>query len=198
MIKTAARNRWIKVSGRGALALLLLTLLWAAFYGRSAAQLPVTVRVLGPSAPVPTGQAFIVTVAIENAQNLGAFEFEYNFNPAVASATVDNIQLSSLLGSTGRTTGSLRLASAPGQSGVPLFGAYSYGTASGPNGSGILATVTMNAVAAGTSELSLSGLKVTDVTGEEMTVVSTSGSVTVGGSLPRSIYMPLLRRNSGN
>ena len=180
------------------MALLLLTVLWAALYGHSAAQLPVTVRVLGPSAPVPSGQAFIVTVAIENVQNLGAFEFEYNFNPAVASATVDNIQLSSLLGSTGRTTGSLRLASAPGQSGVPLFGAYSYGTASGPNGSGILATVTMNAVAAGTSQLSLSGLKVTTVTGVEMAVVSTSGSVIVGGSPPRSIYMPLLRRNSSN
>ena len=197
MSKTAARNRWIRAAGRGALAL-LLTLLWAALYGRSAAQLPVTVRVLGPSAPVPTGQAFVVTVAIENVQNLGAFEFEYNFNPAVASATVENIQLSSLLGSTGRTTGSLRLASAPGQSGVPLFGAYSYGAASGPNGSGILATVTMNAVAAGTSQLSLSGLKVTTVTGAEMPVVSTSGSVLVGGSPPKSIYMPLLRRNSAN
>ena len=102
------------------------------------------------------------------------------------------------MGSTGRTTGALRLASAPGRPGVPLFGAYSYGTAAGPNGSGILATVTMRAVAAGTSPLSLSGLKVTNVAGQEVTVVSTSGSVTVGGSLPRSIYMPLLRRNSSN
>lgn len=198
MNETAARNRWISTSGRGVLALLLLTLLWAALYGRSTAQGPMTVRVLGPTTPVPAGQAFIVTVAIENVQNLGAFEFEYNFNPVVASATVDNIQLSSLLGSTGRTTGSLRLASAPGRPGVPLFGAYSYGTASGPNGSGILATVTMSAVAAGTSQLSLSGLKVTNVAGQEVTVVSTSGSVTVGGPPPRSIYMPLLRRNSSN
>lgn len=198
MNTTVAKNRWISALGRGVLALLLLTLLWAALSERSAAQLPVTVRVLGPSAPVPSGQSFLVTIAIENVQNLGAFEFEYNFNPVVAGATVDNIQLNSLLGSTGRTTGSLRLASAPGRTGVPLFGAYSYGTAAGPNGNGVLATVTMSAVAAGTSQLSLSGLKVTNVAGQELTVVSTSGSVTVGGSPPRSIYLPLLRRNSGN
>ena len=198
MNETAARNRWISTSGRGVLAVLLLTLLWAALYGRGAAQVPVMLRVLGPTTPVPAGQAFIVTVAIENVQNLGAFEFEYNFNPAVASATVDHIQLSSLLGSTGRTTGSLRLASAPGRPGVPLFGAYSYGTASGPNGSGILATITMTAVSPGTSQISLSGLRVTNVAGQEMLAAATAGSVTVGGPPPNSIYMPLLRRNSSN
>lgn len=198
MTMIPAKDHWTRGTGRAALTVLLLALVWATLYGRSDAQPPVTVRVLGPTAVVPAGQAFTVTIAVENAQNLGAFEFEYNFTPAIVSATAYDIQLSSLLGSTGRTTGDLRLASVPGQPGVPLFGAYSYGAASGPNGSGVVATVTMTAVAPGTSQLSLSGLKVTDVTGAEVTVVTTAGSVTVGESLQRSIYLPLLRRTSGS
>jgi hypothetical protein len=132
---------------------------------------------------------------IENAQDLGAFEFEYDFSPAIASATVDDIQLAGMLGSTGRTTGALRLASAPGRPGVPLFGAYSYGAANGPNGSGVLATIAMTAVSPGTSQLGLSGLKVTNVTGNELLANAISGSVTVIAA-PRLIYLPLLLRGT--
>lgn len=190
------RKRWTEMVGRALLVVVLLAATWAAFNNRSAAQPPLAVRVQGPAAPVVVGQPFEVTLLAENAQDLGAFEFEYNFTPAVASATVDDIQLGDFLGSTGRTTGALRLASAPGRPGVPLFGAYSYGVADGPEGSGVLATVSMMAVAPGASPLSLTGLKMTDTTGDEVVAVSTAGSVTVIAE--RLIYMPLLRRNSGN
>lgn len=196
MTKTLSRSdlrRWIV---RSVVGVLLLALALMIISSRSVAQQPVAVRVQGPTSPVVAGQSFVVTLLVENAQNLGAFEFEYNFTPAVASAMVDNIQLGPFLGSTGRTTGALRLASAPGRPGVPLFGAYSYGTANGPNGNGVLATVAMTAVAPGTSQLSLTQQKVTNITGDEVTSISMAGSVTVIG--PRLIYMPLLRRNSGN
>lgn len=196
--KTVTRNRWTRGLGRGALAVLLLALAWAVVDGRSDAQPPLTVRVLGPTSPVSAGQAFSVAVTIENVQNLGAFEFEYNFDSSVASAGVTGIQLDAMLGSTGRTTGVLRLASAPGQPGVPLFGAYSYGEASGPNGNGVLATVTMTALSPGVSQLSLSELKVTNIAGDQLLATTAAGSVTVVAATQRSIYMPLLRRNSGN
>ncbi len=186
-------RRWI---GRSVAGVLLLALALVFLSSRSAAQQPVAVRVQGPASPVVAGQPFVVTLLAENAANLGAFEFEYNFTPAVAAATVNNIQLGPFLGSTGRTTGELRLASAPGRPGVPLYGAYSYGTAGGPSGNGVLATVTMTAVAPGASQLSLTQLKMTTITGDEIASISTAGSVTVIG--PRLIYMPLLRRNSGN
>lgn len=177
------------------LAVVLLALAWAAITSRSDAQPSATVRVVGPTAAIPAGQPFVVTIAIENAQNLGAFEFEYNFSSAVAVATANNIQLGDMLGSSGRSTGQLRMASAPGRPGVPLFGAYSYGAAAGPNGNGILATVTMTAVGPGVSPLSLSGLKVTNVTGDEVVVASAAGSVTVVGAT-RMLYLPLLRRSN--
>jgi hypothetical protein len=195
MNKTVARSRWMTGLGRGALTVLLLALVWAITDGRSDAQPPVTVRVLSLTSTVQAGQAFTVTVMIENAQDLGAFEFEYDFSPAIASATVDDIQLAGMLGSTGRTTGALRLASAPGRPGVPLFGAYSYGAANGPNGSGVLATVAMTALSPGTSQLSLSGLKVTNVAGSGQLATAVAGSVTVVAA-PRPIYLPLLLRGN--
>lgn len=192
---TALLSHQVRNSARIVLAALLLTLAWAVASSRSDAQQPASVRVVGPSAPVAAGQSFAVTIAIQNAQDLGAFEFEYNFNPAIATTAVGNIQLGSMLGSSGRTTGELRMASAPGRPGVPLYGAYSYGTGAGPNGSGVLATATMTAVAPGVSPLSLTGLKVTNAVGDEYTVSVTAGSVTVVTS-PRSIYLPLLRRTN--
>lgn len=183
---------WI---GRCALALLLMTMTWAITDGRSEAQPPLTVRVLGPTSNIPVGQAFMVTVVVEDVQNLGAFEFEFDFSPSVASATVGDIQLGSMLGSTGRTTGALRLASAPGHPGVPLFGAYSYGAANGPSGDGVLATVAMTALSPGTSQLSLSGLKVTDVAGSELLATPVPGSLTVVAA-PRPLYLPLLLRGN--
>lgn len=184
-------RRWRRM----VLVVVLLALAWAAITSRSDAQPSAAVRVIGPSAAIAAGQPFVVTIAIENTQDLGAFEFEYNFNSAVAVATANNIQLGGLLGSTGRTTGELRMASAPGRPGVPLYGAYSYGAAAGPNGHGVLATVTMTAAGPGVSPLNLTGLKVTNVAGDEVVVTSAGGSVTVAGAT-RSLYLPLLRRSN--
>ncbi len=179
--------------GRILLAVSLLVAAWAMSNDRSEAQQSIAVRVQGPATPVVVGQPFVVTLLAENVQNLGAFEFEYRFAPAIVSGTVNNIQLAPFLGSTGRTTGALRLASAPGQPGVPLFGAYSYGAANGPGGNAVLATVSMTAVAPGVSPLSVTGLKMTTITGDEIAAISTASSVTVISQ--RMIYMPLLRRN---
>jgi hypothetical protein len=198
MDTTTALSDWAKKIARIALVALLLGLAWIMLAGRGNAQPAVTVRVIGPATAVPAGQTFLVAIAVENAQNLGAFEFEYNFNSSTVGAPVSNIQLGGMLGSTGRTTGELRLADAPGRPGVPLFGAYSYGEANGPNGSGILANVIMNALSPGSSQLNLSELKVTNIAGDELPSAVIAGTVTVIQATPRAIYMPLLRRNSGN
>lgn len=187
-----------RLMGRGALVALLLVVAWGGFSSRGDAQPPMSVRVLGPGSPVPMGQAFVVTIAVEGASNMGAFEFEFNFDPAVVSTTVNNIQPGPFLASTGRTSAALRLANSPNPPGAPLFGAYSYGEEPGPDGSGVLATVSMLATAPGTSPLTLTGLKVTDIHGDELTALATTGSVTVGGSTVRPFYLPLLRRNSAN
>ncbi len=187
MYKTEVGSRWLKRLGRSAIVAALLVVAWAGISGpsrRAAARDGSGAR---SNCPVLVGQSFVVTVAIENVQNLGAFEFEFNFNPAVASATVDDIQLASLLGSTGRTTGVLRLARRLAGLACLSSAHTAMARPAGPNGSGVLATVTMSAaVSPGTSQLSLSGLKVTNVAGEEVLALTTAGSVTVGRTTPRT------------
>jgi len=176
-------------------ALLALTLSMAttAAQGHAAAPSAVLLRVVGPASPVRVGDQFAVTIQVEGAANLGAFEFEFGSNPVIASTTVADIRLGSILGSTGRTTGELRLASSPTTPGRPLYGAYSYGAQAGPSGNGQLATITMLATGPGTSSLDLGQLKVTDVSGVEVSATSISGAVEVQGST-RPLYLPLIRR----
>jgi len=155
----------------------------------------VTLRVIGPSAPVQAGQQFNVEVRVEGASNLGALEFQYVFNSLVASATADNIRLGSFLGSTGRTTGELRLAAAPSAPHQPLYGAYSYGSAAGPNGAGQLVTITMSAVSAGTSVLNLQDVQVTSINGTPIQATIAPGAVqVVGASNIRRLYLPTMMR----
>ena len=176
-----------------ALVTVLVSLALTATQGHAAAPTAVLVRVVGPSSPVQVGAQFVVTIQVESAANLGAFEFEFGANPAIASTTVADIHLGSILGSTGRTTGELRLASSPSAPGRPLYAAYSYGAPAGPSGNGQLATITMLATGPGTSSLDLGHLKVTDVSGVEVTATSISGAVQVQGST-RPLYLPLIRR----
>lgn len=154
----------------------------------------VTVRVVGPAGPVPVGATFAVTVQVEAADNLGAFEFDFGSTASVASTTAADIHLGSFLGSTGRSTGELRLAASPIAPGRPLYAAYSYGLPQGPSGSGQLATIRMLAAGVGTSSLDLGNLKVTDIAGVEVVATSVSGSVVVRSGT-RPVYLPLIRNN---
>lgn len=147
-----------------------------------------TFRVVGPASPVAQGQQFSVTIMAESVQNLGAFEFQYKFNSSVASTDASKFQLSGFLGSTGRTTGQLRLDG----SGGPLYGAYSYGKPAGPSGSQAVATVTMTAAGAGSSSLQLADLVVTDILGNKLPASAVSGSVQVVAG-PQQWYQYLLQ-----
>ena len=173
----------------------LFSLAMTATLGHAAAPTAVLARVVGPSSPVQVGDQFVVTIQIEGATNLGAFEFEFGANPAIATTTVADIHLGTFVGSTGRTTGELRLASSPSAPSRPLYAAYSYGAQAGPSGTGQLATITMLATGPGTSSLDVVQLKVTDVSGVEVPATSISGSVQVQGST-RPLYLPLIRRET--
>lgn len=180
------------------LSVLAVTLLTLVSMTASMAQpeTAVTLRVVGPANPVPAGQQFNVQVRIEGASNLGAFEFQYVFNSGVVSTTANDIQLGSFLGSTGRTTGQLRLASAPMAPHQPLYGAYSYGSAGGPSGNGQLATITMHAIRSGTSALTVQDVQVTSINGTPVQVTVVAGSVQVQASANnRFMYLPVLMHN---
>ena len=76
-------------------------------------------------------------VKIEDAANLGAFQFDLHYDPSVV--TIDKVTLGNFLGSTGRTVWDPVLSEIG--SGKLTFGAFTLGTAAGPNGNGTLATI---------------------------------------------------------
>ena len=64
--------------------------------------------------------------------------------------------------------------------GTLTYGGISYGTGAGPNGSGLLATITFQTRAAGTSNLPLSNIQLTDTDAKPIDFVSHDGRIVIG------------------
>jgi hypothetical protein len=149
-------------------------------------------RVEPAQSVVGVGDTFTITVMIDNASNLGGFEFGMSFDPSVVH--VDGGVQREFLASTGRFTKALPLTSSLGIDNVAgelSFGAFSYGDVSGPEGAGALALITLTAQGEGESPLNLRSVQVVDtaspptsqvVTAEDGTVVV--GALTTATSTP--------------
>lgn len=130
----------------------------------AAAQLNVHLKIDPVQSHVEAGETFSVTVRIERALDLGAFQFDLAFDPEILK--FQGAQLGPFLGSTGRTVSAVPPLVAGDH---VTYAAVSGTDQPGANGSGDLVYVTMLALSAGTSRLAL--LK--------MTVLDTQGEVTV-------------------
>ncbi|MCK4789070.1 MAG: hypothetical protein KAV87_35340, partial [Desulfobacteraceae bacterium] len=131
----------------------------------------VTVR-LDPSTVnlTTTGATFGINVRVDDVTNLGGFQFDIGYTPAIV--TVENtsdVTLGSFLGSTGRTVTAVG-PSIDNTAGKVTFGAFSFGAAAGPDGSGLLATIkfTVQSQTAGT--LDLNNVILTDTSANPITV----------------------------
>jgi hypothetical protein len=147
-----------------------------AYVGPSWLRPGLTVRIDPAIKNAESGHTFTVNVMVDGAVNLGAFQFDVIFDPAVV--TVTNVELGLFLGSTGRTARSI----GPGidnVAGTVTFGAFSFGSNAGPEGAGLLAAVTFTAVGSGTSALNLQKVVVTDTMGNAQAVSVEGGTVTV-------------------
>jgi hypothetical protein len=134
-----------------------------------------TMRIAPPMVDANAGADFSIDVAIVDAVDLGAFEFSLLYDPSCVGAV--SVDLGPFLGSTGRTA-------------VPVgptfdaesvtFGAYSFGSPTGPNGEGVLATVHFTAGASECSSLlHLQNAALTDTAGNPRTPTLQDGYVNV-------------------
>lgn len=134
------------------------------------------------------GGDFTVNVTVADVSNLGAFEFLLVFDPTVVK--FKSITQGAFLGSTGRdiycpsvivySPGTVRYgcASIPHWTGQP-----------GPNGSGVLATVTFSPLQAGASSLDLANTQFTALIsplGDAIKATWENGSVAVGRDIESS------------
>jgi len=113
--------------------------------------------------------------------DLGAFQFDMAYDPAVV--TVTGVALGPFLGSTGRTAQSLG-SDIDNTVGSITFAAFSFGGKAGPQGMGVLAIVTLTAVGPGTSALNLQGVVVTDTLANALPTSVQGGTVAVSAPTP--------------
>jgi len=138
---------------------------------------PASVRIQPTTSTQCVDNVFTVDVMIDDATNLGAYEFDLAFDPDVVCVT--DVVDGGFLGSTGRSVIPLQ-PDINCSTGSASFGAFTLGaTPPGPNDSGKLATITLRAVSSGTTNLDLDGVQVTDTSGQPDTVSVQDGSVTV-------------------
>jgi len=120
-------------------------------------------------------------VSIADVANLGSFQFVLTFSPNIVH--VAGLELGDFLGSTGRGTVPVG-PEIDNQLGTVSFGAASFGEQAGPDGSGVLATITFSPQAAGGSDLHLQNVQVTDTVTDMISVDLQDGQVTVTQSIP--------------
>jgi len=131
---------------------------------------------------VAPGATFTVAVMIQDVQNLGAFQFDVTFSSSVLTVTA--VELGPFLGSTGRSVSPVAPIYGAGS---VTYAAFSFGTNAGPNGDGVLATLTLQAKTAGTSPLHLQNVTLLDPDAGPISASAQDGAVTVGPIPPPSV-----------
>ena len=135
-----------------------------------------TVRIDPIESVVDVGETFTITVMIDEASDLGAFQFDLLYTTTIV--TVADVTMGGFLGSTGRPDSPV----APiidNQTGVVSFGGWSLGTDPGPDGTGELAIVSLTAQGSGSSPLDLQNIMLLDTAVQSQEATVEDGTVVV-------------------
>jgi hypothetical protein len=155
---------------------------------RSAALQNPTVRIEPVASVVDVGEAFTISVMIAEADDLGGFEFTLLFD--ATTVTADSVTVGDFPGSTGREA-KTAVHIIDNQVGTASLGVVTVGSAPGPSGTGVLATVTLTAQRHGASLLNLQDVAVVDTSAQRQTTTIEDGVVRVGFA----IYLPLILKD---
>jgi hypothetical protein len=135
-----------------------------------------TMRIAPPQSTAMAGETFTVSVMIDDASDLGAFQCTLLYAPDVV--TVEDVMVGEFLGSTGRTVIPLG-PHIDNQAGGTTFGAFTLGLQPSLNGTGVLATVGLTAQGGGESPLDLQNAQVADTNSDIQIVTVEDGLVMV-------------------
>jgi hypothetical protein len=138
------------------------------------------VQILPSTQSVQVGDIVTIMVGVLNVVDLSSFSLDLRFQPGVLQA--QSAQFEGFLGSTGRTTTPLG-PTIDNAHGLLTFGAFSVGMQDGPSGSGLLATITLEAVGQGESSLTLGNVQLLDTDSQPIATNTRSASVRVGGCM---------------
>jgi len=130
-----------------------------------------------PSQSVRVGDYFVVDVMARDVSNVAAYDFTVQFDPNIL--ILSGISNGTFLGSTGRGV----FCPTPTVSDRQVrFGCVSSGSAPGASGTGLLAEITFQAAAPGTSSLDLPAYALADPFGNTISAAAAGGSVFVSAT----------------
>jgi hypothetical protein len=156
------------------LACLLVVGAWLLVHAAStyADLVSATVRVEPSIQVVDLGEHFTVDVWVEDAVDLGGYEFNGSFDPSIGQA--EDVEAGEFLASTGLTPTVLGPIIS-NISGTIDFGEFGFGGGSGPSGAGKLATIQLKATDLHSTTLGLDGVVVVDTQGNPQPVLPPVG-----------------------
>jgi len=152
-----------------------------------------TVKILPESQSIQVGQTTTITIQIENVTNFGGFEFKLRYKTNTIEITENDIQFGDFLTSTGREVIPIDKPkfSADGEYTILFYGAATYGEQPPVSGGGILANIELKGISAGTTELDLFDVKVSDIDVNPISVAVIDSSITV--QTPTDTTPPVIR-----
>ncbi len=140
-----------------------------------------TIKIVPPGTPLKKGDKSIpIEIDIENAKNMAAFQFDLKFNADIFAAIDQSqgefAQKGDFLGSSGREV----VCNSATDTGLVRFTCVTLRPAPlGPDGNGKLATVFLNVIGSGSTDLSLDRLLANQVTDDIHELPTTTQSVSV-------------------
>ncbi|MDM8550390.1 cohesin domain-containing protein [Desulfobacterales bacterium HSG2] len=142
-------------------------------YSMTVPRNPVSVRIISDSQTFGIGQMFTMDIMIYGAENLGSFEFELNFDPSVLEG--EEIRLGNFLGSTERED--LEVENRiDNETGLMKYAVTTLApTPPGPNGDGLLVTITWRPKAVGEFTLDMTTLQATDPEANTISIATMDG-----------------------
>ena len=132
---------------------------------------------------VDLNETFVVQVVIEEAANLGAFQFDLTYDPSILQ--VQEAAVGDFLESTGQSVVPVG-PETNNDEGRTTFGAASFGSGPGPSGAGVLATITFIARGGGSTVLELQEVQVLDTALNVQPITVGDGRVVVMGAEGRT------------
>jgi hypothetical protein len=138
-----------------------------------------TIRLEPADSVVGLNETFAVQVMIEEVNDLGAFQFELAYDSSILR--VEEAALGDFLGSMGRSVVPIG-PEVDNEEGRTMFGAISFGGGPGPNGTGVLATITWFARREGSTVLDLLKVQVLDTVTSVQLITVEGGRVVVRGA----------------
>lgn len=167
-----------------ALVVMVAALAWPQESGAQSNEL--LIRAVAPETAKKGDEGIVVQINAENAANIAAFQFDLKFDSDVLEVATNEadgkplVQRGEFLGSTGREV----VCDDPeSQSGVVRFVCISLRLEpEGPDGAGTLATVSFNAIGAGSTELTLDNVVANEPDATRIPLQVQGGAITVTGS----------------